>query len=299
MIHQKDTVGLVIVTGMSGAGRSRTLSALEDFGYFCVDNVPPELIPQMAALIELPESQITRMGIACDVRSGDMFESLIEVIDRQAGPDAINVPTLVLFLDADDDVLLNRFKETRRPHPLAATYPHLLEAIQAERKMLEPIRARADLIIDTTELRASELRARIQREFLTTPLAHSLSITVSSFGFKYGMPTDADIVFDVRFLPNPFYDPELKPLSGLDEPVRDYVLSRAETQSFLDHWLPLLDEVIPQYLAEGKLSLAVALGCTGGRHRSVALTEKTVAHLQAHGYRTKAMHRDINRESNH
>lgn len=299
MIQNQKTVGLVIVTGMSGAGRSRTLAALEDFGYFCVDNVPPELIPQMAALIELPESQISRMGVACDVRSGEMFKALVDVIDRTEGSNAIHVPTLVLYLDADNDVLLNRFKETRRPHPLAATYPALVEAIVAERELLEPIRARADLVIDTSELRASELRARIQQEFLTTPLAHSLSITVSSFGFKYGMPSDADIVFDVRFLPNPFYDTELKPLSGLDAPVIDYVFGRSETQLFMKSWLPLLDEVIPRYMAEGKLALSIALGCTGGRHRSVAICEATSKHLADAGYLTKTVHRDLDRDTNH
>lgn len=299
MIKNQKTVGLVIVTGMSGAGRSRTLAALEDFGYFCIDNVPPELIPQMAALIELPESQISRMGVACDVRSGEMFKALVDVIDRKEGSNAIHVPTLVLYLDADNDVILNRFKETRRPHPLAASYPALVDAIVAERELLEPIRARADLVIDTSELRASELRARIQREFLTTPLAHSLSINVSSFGFKYGMPTDADIVFDVRFLPNPFYDAELKPLSGLDTPVIDYVFGRPETQSFMKSWLPLLDEVIPRYMAEGKLALSIALGCTGGRHRSVAICEATAEHLANVGYLTKTVHRDIDRDTNH
>lgn len=287
---------LVIVTGMSGAGRSRALSALEDFGYFCIDNLPPSMIPQVSELITLENSQIRRMGVACDVRGGELFDKLVETLDN---PEAIAVPHYVMFLDADDDALINRFKETRRPHPLADQYPSLSGAIARERQLLQPIRERADMIIDTSELRASELRARIQVEFQEASLVKTLSVAVSSFGFKYGQPGDADIVFDVRFLPNPYYDPDLKPLSGLDEPVRTYVLGRKETQRFFKRWFPMLEAVLPSYAAEGKLHLSIALGCTGGRHRSVAIAEATGTWLRAKGYRVTVTHRDLVKDENH
>ena len=284
---------LVIVTGMSGAGRSRALAALEDFGYFCIDNLPPTMLPQVSELLTLEDSQISRMGVACDVRGGKLFNNLIEVLDSA---EAISVPHYVMFLDADDAVLLNRFKETRRPHPLADQSKSLSEAIASERRLLGPIRERADLVIDTSELRASELRARIQEEFRDTALVNTLAVAVSSFGFKYGQPSDADIVFDVRFLPNPFYDPDLRPLSGLDQPVREYVLGRKETQRFLKRWYPLLESVLPSYAGEGKLHLSIALGCTGGRHRSVALAEATAAWLAQKGFRASVSHRDIDKD---
>lgn len=293
---QKKAIDLVIVTGMSGAGRSRALAALEDFGYFAIDNLPPAMIPQIANLALLPDSTIKRIAVACDIRGGDMFSELVEVLHDYKDERFNTIP---LFLDASDDVLINRFKETRRPHPFEASTGSLIAAIQKERAILEPVRKHATIIIDTSELRASELRARIQNEFLDTPVADSLSVNVSSFGFKYGPPNDADIIFDVRFLPNPFYDPALKSLSGLDQPVIDYVLNRDETVSFLNHWFPLLEEVLPRYLAEGKLNLSIALGCTGGRHRSVAISEKTTAFLESLGYRATTSHRDINRDSNH
>ena len=289
-------VRLVIVTGMSGAGRSRALAALEDFGYFCIDNLPPSMIPQVSNLMLLQDSHIEKMGVACDIRSGKHFESLLQVLDH---PDEIGVGHVLMFLDADDEVLINRFKETRRPHPLADAADSLIGAIELERSMIGPVRDRADLVIDTSELRASELRARIQEEFRDASLGSPLSVSVSSFGFKYGAPGDADIVFDVRFLPNPFYDPELKPLSGLDSAVRDYVLGRKETQRFMRRWQPLLESVVPAYQAEGKTHLSIALGCTGGRHRSVALAEATAEWLREKGYRTSVSHRDLNRDQEH
>lgn len=291
-----DTARLVIVTGLSGAGRSRALSALEDFGYFCVDNLPPAMIEQIASLSLLPDSTMNKIAVACDVRGGELFDDVMAEINSE---DLAVYQPLILFLEASDFALINRFKETRRPHPLEAQTSSLSAAIAREREILVPLKARADVIIDTSELRASELRARIQTEFLGTPAADDLSVSVSSFGFKYGRPVDADIIFDVRFLPNPFYDPSLKALSGLDAPVSEYVLSREETQAFMDRWLPLLEEVLPRYLSEGKLHLSIALGCTGGRHRSVALAEATAAFLHNLGYRTAVSHRDINRDTNH
>lgn len=294
--HSDEEFRLVVVTGMSGAGRSRALSALEDFGYFCVDNLPPSMIQQIANLAFLPESTMKRIAVACDIRGGEFFDDFLrelEVVTRSG------LNPVVLFLEASDVVLINRFKESRRPHPLEEGSHSLIEAIAQERKLLEPIKQRANIVIDTSELRASELRARIQNEFAGSSIAESMSVTVGSFGFKYGAPVDADIVFDVRFLPNPYYDPALKELSGLDNPVSEYVLSRPETREFLDKWEPLLKEVLPRYLAEGKLTLLIALGCTGGRHRSVAIAEETARFLGECGYRVTVVHRDINKDTNH
>lgn len=296
MHEEQEKINIVIVTGMSGAGRSLALSALEDFGYFCVDNLPPAMIEQIASLALLPDSSIKRIAIACDIRGGKQFYDLLDELDDE---DLAMYSPLLLYLDASDATLVNRFKETRRPHLLEEETHSLAAAIKRERTLLEPVRQRADVIIDTSDLRASELRARIQSEFSVTPAADSLAVSVSSFGFKFGPPVDADIVFDVRFLPNPYYDPKLKPLSGLDKPVSDYILARPETVQFLDAWMPLLESVLPSYLAEGKLHLSIALGCTGGRHRSVALAEKTAGSLAEIGYRTTVIHRDINRGTNH
>ena len=287
---------LIIVTGMSGAGRSRALSALEDFGYFCVDNIPPAMIEQIAALALLPDSKMRRIAVACDIRGGDFFDDFLSELDEESLQE---FNPFLLFLEASDAVLVNRFKETRRLHPLEDARHSLTEAIEAERELLAPIKERADVIIDTSELRASELRARIQTEFSDSSMADALSVTISSFGFKYGVPVDADIVFDVRFLPNPYYDPALKPLSGLDGAVSDYVLSRPETKEFLNKWEPLLKTVLPRYLCEGKLHLSIALGCTGGRHRSVALACESARFLESCGYRVSVAHRDLDKDSNH
>ncbi|MCL2606322.1 MAG: RNase adapter RapZ [Coriobacteriia bacterium] len=284
---------LVIVTGMSGAGRSRSLASLEDFGYFCVDNLPPAMIPQIAALAGIDNPHFCRIAVACDIRGGKLFESLLDVLDE---PD-FTTPYSLLFLDASDKVLLNRFKESRRRHPLENAHTNLKRAIEAERAILEPLRARANQVIDTSLLRASELRARIQTDFLGDVAASQISIIVSSFGFKYGIPTDADIVYDVRFLPNPYWDPDLRPLSGKDLKISQFVLGRSETQDFLEKWTDLLRTTIPHYIAEGKLSLNVAVGCTGGRHRSVVLSEETTKQLRADGYQASTIHRDILRDA--
>lgn len=290
-----DTLGLelVVITGMSGAGRSEAIHTFEDLGYFCIDNLPPGFIPQLTDLVALPGSRVRRIAVVCDVRSGEFFEQLAAELDHlhERG-----VSHRVLFLEADDAVILNRFKETRRRHPFCETGLGLSESIEEERSALEPIRGRADVVIDTSGMRPAELRRRIREEVVAQPLVDTLTLAVSSFGFKYGPPTDADIVMDVRFLPNPFYDPALRDLSGIDGPVRDFVLGHAETAEFLQRWFGLLDTLMPGYLAEGKSHLAVALGCTGGRHRSVALAETTAAHLRKAGYRVNVAHRDVERD---
>lgn len=283
---------LVVITGMSGAGRSEAMHTFEDMGYFTIDNLPPTLLPQITALAELPGSRMRRLAVVSDVRTAEFFDALAGELDalheREVGH-------RVLFLETDDAALLNRFKETRRKHPLCVEGGGLAEAIAAEREALRPIRERADLIIDTAGMRPSELRHRILDEFIAEPLAQMMSVTVSSFGFKYGLPADADIVMDVRFLPNPYYNAEMRDLTGMDESVRHFVLGRDETADFLRNWFALLDTVMPGYLVEGKSHLSIGIGCTGGHHRSVALAEATAEHLRQAGFRVAVVHRDIER----
>ena len=284
---------IVIITGMSGAGRSEAVATFEDLGYFCIDNLPPSFIPQLVALAELPGSRMNRLAVVSDVRSHDFFDELAGELKRL---DERGIDNRVLFLEADDATLLRRFKETRRRHPLCVEGEPVLDGIHAERSALGMIRESADVVIDTTLLKPRDLRDQIRDRFFSGPLAATLSITLTSFGFKYGLPTDADIVMDVRFLPNPYYDQILRPLSGLEAPVRDFVLGSPETVAFLERWLPLLETVVPGYISEGKNHLAIALGCTGGMHRSVALTEATAAFLRERGYRVAVSHRDIGRD---
>lgn len=286
-------VDLVVITGMSGAGRSEAIHTFEDLGYFCIDNLPPSFIPQLTDLARLPDSRISKLAVVCDVRGQEFFEELAGELDALHDR---KVDHRVVFLEADDATLLNRFKETRRRHPLCEGGAALAEAISSERLALRPIRERADIVIDSSETRPAELRRRIREEFVSAPLSTTLNVTVSSFGFKYGVPVDADIVMDVRFLPNPYYNPELRNLTGLEEPVRDFVMGRVETTEFVERWFALLDSVMPGYLAEGKTHLGIAMGCTGGMHRSVALAEATAAHLREGGFRVGVTHRDITRD---
>lgn len=284
---------VVVITGMSGAGRSEAMHTFEDLGYFCIDNLPPSFIPQLVDLAELPDSNVRRLAVVCDVRGHEFFDELEGEI---AALEARGVDERMLFLEADDETLLRRFKETRRRHPMCEDGESVLDGIRAERSALAEIRSRADIVVDTSSLRPGDLRSEIRDRFLAESNASTLSITVHSFGFKYGLPEDADIVMDVRFLPNPHYDPVLRPLTGLDAPVREWVLSKPETMTFLERWLPLLDDVVPGYVLEGKHHLAIALGCTGGMHRSVVLAEATATHLRVRGYHVAVSHRDIGRD---
>jgi len=283
---------LVVITGLSGAGRSEAIHTFEDLGYFCIDNLPPAFIGQLVDLTRLPGSRIRRIAVVCDVRAKEFFEQLAGELERLA---AANVPHKLVFLDADEDALVRRFKETRRRHPMCEEGGSVSEGISAERELLEDIRGAADVLIDTSALTPRQLRSIIHEAFSPGP-ATSLSVTVSSFGFKYGQPVDADIVMDVRFLPNPHYDPVLRPLTGLDAPVREFVLGHPETTRFRERWFALLEVLAPGYLAEGKSHLSVALGCTGGMHRSVALAEETAAFLRSFGYRAVVSHRDIGKD---
>lgn len=291
--QEESSVELVVITGMSGAGRSEAIHTFEDLGYFCIDNLPPAFIPQLTQLASLPDSKLRRVAVVCDTRGAEFFDQLAGELDALH---ETSVTHRVLFLEADDSTLVNRFKETRRRHPLAEEGLGIGETIAAERNLLTPIRERADMILDTSGLKPADLRARIRDEF-TEAACNTLNVTVSSFGFKYGAPVDADVVIDVRFLPNPYYDPELRPLTGLDEPVRKFVFGRRQTTDFLKSWTKLLDVVVPGYVAEGKSHLGIALGCTGGQHRSTALAEATAAHLRKKGYRVAVTHRDLTRET--
>jgi len=286
---------LVVITGLSGAGRSEAIHTFEDLGYFCIDNLPPALLSQLKELTALPGSRIRRVAVVCDMRSMEFFGTLLEELGKleQAGH-----PYRILYLEAASKVLVNRFKTTRRRHPLCES-GSVVEGIQAERRGLAAVRERADLIIDTSEMLPAQLREAIRRRFLSDSLKDSLSITIGSFGFKYGLPIDADIVMDVRFLPNPFYIPKLRHKSGLEGAVKKFVLEREETAAFLERWLPLLRELLPNYLIEGKHHLSIALGCTGGMHRSVALAERTAEYLRYLGYDVAVRHRDIRKDSDH
>ena len=260
---------LVVITGFSGAGKSTAMNVFEDAGYFCVDNLPPEMIGSLVDLFMHEGSKVEHAAVVSDVRGGEFFETLRAVVD---GLGSRAIGHRLLFLDADEQSLMNRYKETRRRHPLA---PHssIAAGIAAERAILEPLKERADFVINTTGLSAAELRRRIAAEYLPRQNAGRLAVTFQSFGFKHGPPRDADISFDVRFLPNPHYVPELRMLTGKDQRVVDYVARDGHLADFYERLFPLLDFLLPQYQAEGKSHLMVAIGCTGGRHRSVAITE--------------------------
>jgi UPF0042 nucleotide-binding protein len=261
---------LVVITGFSGAGKSTAMQVFEDAGYFCVDNLPPEMIRALVDLLAHEGSKVERAAVVSDVRGGELFEALVDVLEELEDSGIANT---VLFLDADEESLLTRYKETRRRHPLSpsGTVP---TGIAAERALLGPLKAGADLVIDTSGLSARGLRRRIADELLPRHVTGRLAVTFQSFGFKHGPPRDADLVFDVRFLPNPHYVHHLRLLTGHDQRVVDYVGREGKLEEFYERLVPLLDFVLPEYVAEGKAHLTVAIGCTGGRHRSVAIAEE-------------------------
>ena len=283
---------LVIVTGMSGAGRTEAMHVFEDLGYFCVDNLPANLIGNLIELNGLPggEGEHKRLAVVCDARNGDYFGTLG---DQLASLKERGIDYKMLFLDADDEKLVSRYKSSRRRHPLCTDGTTIAQGIDRERRLLMDLHDAADYVINTTDMLPQKLRSTIRTLFGTGNERRGLSVTVYSFGFKHGAPLDADVVMDVRFLPNPYYDPDLRPLTGLDAPVRDYVMLREETIEFCKRWQDLLDVVMPGYVAEGKQQLAIAVGCTGGQHRSVALAESTGDYLKTKGYRVSVAHRDL------
>lgn len=279
---------LVVVTGVSGAGKTLALQTLEDIGYFCVDNLPPSMLTQVQSYAQ----DCRDVAVVVDTRAREPLETAEQALlqMKQAG-----VPVEVLFLDCTDEVLLRRFKETRRPHPLAEQEPNLERALQKERALLAPLRVIADYVLDTTLFRPQDLRQEIRARYGTGSHLAPMRVRVVSFGFKYGVPADADLVLDVRFLRNPHYVPELKPLPGTEPAVRDYVMKDQETRQFLKETRRFLGWLLPRYLREGKAYLTVAIGCTGGRHRSVVLSEELGAWLQEQGYRVSVEHRDVAR----
>lgn len=281
---------LVIVTGMTGAGRSTAAKELEDLGYFVVDNLPPTLVPDVVHMVEETHGREQAIAVVVDVRSGMFFDSLREVVAKGVE----NRRTTLLFLEADDDVLVRRQEAARRPHPLQAG-GRLLDGLSREREVIADLRGDADLVIDTSSLNVHQLTAKIARSFGTEQRL-ALKVTVVSFGFKYGIPVDADYVADMRFLPNPFWVPELRPLTGQDAPVSAYVRSQPGAEEFLERYVPLLADVGRGYLREGKRFMTVAVGCTGGKHRSVAMSEEITARLCALGVDAQADHRDLGRE---
>ena len=283
---------LVVITGFSGAGKSTAIEVFEDAGYFCVDNLPPKMISGLVDLFNHEGSKVARAAIGCDVRGGELFEGVIQVLDQL---EEQGVPHRVLFLTASEVTLHTRFKETRRRHPLAPD-SSVSHGIETESRLLAPLRERADVVIDTTGLSAANLRRKVVREMLEGRRRSRLTVTFESFGFKYGPARDADLLFDVRFLPNPHYEPELRPLTGRDPRVVSHVAKEGKLDAFYTRLEPLLDWVLPQYVAEGKAHLLVAIGCTGGRHRSVAITEHLAArYADAEDLLVEVSHRDIGR----
>lgn len=283
----------IIVTGLSGAGKTRAINALEDIGFFCADNIPPKLIETFYEMTQQSHGALSHVAVVTDIRGGDMFSALLSTLDRM---DTEHKEYKVLFLDANDYVLINRFKETRRKHPLADNCLGSLEqAVKLERDVLRPVKERADYVIDTSYLSPAQLKERISSLFLGDA-SDAMKIHCISFGFKFGMPTEADLVFDVRCLPNPFYVEDLKHLTGLDKPVQDYVLQSKETQGFVSRLFSLVDYMIPLYCNEGKSQLVIAIGCTGGHHRSVTLAQVLYEHLMGQDLRASVNHRDIQRK---
>ena len=283
---------LIIVSGMSGAGRTEAMHVFEDLNYFCIDNLPPDLIDDLLAMPDFSKAtgDSRKLAIVCDARGRGFFSSMSAVLSKLKDS-GINYK--ILFLDASDDKLISRYKSSRRMHPLCKDGASIAAGIERERSLLRELRTNADQVIDTTNLLPAELRDKIKDLYSTGPVREGLSVSVYSFGFKHGAPVDADVVIDVRFLPNPFYDPEMRTMTGLDEKVRDYVLYNSDTERFLKRWKALLDCVMPGYVAEGKQQLAIAVGCTGGQHRSVVLAEVTGDYLRSSGYRVSVAHRDL------
>lgn len=280
----------IIVTGLSGAGKSRAVDALEDIGFFCIDNMPPKLISRFAEMATQLGSKMSKIAIVTDVRGGELFNDFIEELDALK---AHGISYKLLFLDCNNQVLMCRYKETRRKHPLLDNNKaSIANAVSEERKLLMEARERADYIIDTSTLSAMQLKERINNLFLDN-ISNSMLINCMSFGFKYGSPAEADLVFDVRCLPNPFYEDDLKYKTGLDSAVSEYVMASPQSIILQEKLVDLIDYLIPLYLSEGKSQLTIAIGCTGGKHRSVTFAEKIYNHLLEQGKKVAVNHRDI------
>ena len=283
----------VIISGLSGAGKSKAASFMEDMDFFCVDNLPAPLIPKFAELGMAGSGEYDRVVLVTDVRGGTNFDALFRALDDLK---AMKCAYRILFMDASDEVIIKRYKETRRSHPLGEECDSLEEAIELERKMLAPLRERAEYIIDTSNLSTAKLKGELRRLFARGGSTEGrMEVRVSSFGFKHGVPMEADLVFDVRFLPNPYYVADLRPLTGLDERVRDYVFSSPQTGEFMDRLEEFVGWLLPRYEEEGKTALVIAVGCTGGHHRSVAVAHALAERLRKNGGPVAESHRDMGR----
>lgn len=286
-----DGLDIIIITGLSGSGKSFAIRALEDNGFFCVDNLPALLIPKFVDLCQGYEEEIRRIALGVDLRGGQFLGALPQVLSEMR---AAGNHIQILFFDASDDVLLRRFSETRRPHPLAGQ-GSIQDGISRERKALESIRALADKVIDTSEFNVHQLKREMEQQFCQAPTARRMALFFTSFGYKFGIPHDTDMILDVRFLPNPYFISELREKSGLDSEVKEYVLADAETHAYLDRLYALLEFILPLYEREGKSSLTLALGCTGGRHRSVVLVEELCRKFGDGIFPVHIKHRDVDK----
>ncbi|TFG92698.1 MAG: RNase adapter RapZ [Candidatus Atribacteria bacterium] len=282
----------VIITGLSGAGKSIAVKCFEDAGFFCVDNIPSQLILKFAEICLKSKGKLSKIALVVDIRGGIFFKELYKSLDYLK---ELGINREILFLEANDDILVNRFSGTRRKHPLNI-FNSILKNIQAEREQLKELRSQANLIIDTSNLAPKQLSNKIIRNFIKSSKKQQIQITLISFGYKYGLPIDVDVVFDVRFLPNPFYVDKLKRLSGKNKKIIKYVTEFPVTQHFMEVYFDLLNYLIPYYLKEGKTYLSVAFGCTGGRHRSVTLINNLANYLEKKGYKLFVNHRDMNKE---
>ena len=281
---------LIIITGMSGAGRTEAMHTFEDIGYFCIDNLPPSLLMNLVSLAGLNTGTLRKLAVVCDLRAKEFFPELTAELAKLK---EMGLSYTMLFLDSSDEELLNRFKASRRRHPLCDNGMTIVAGIRRERQLLAECKQIADYVLDTSTERPQDMREKLRSLFTDQSAQEGLGVSVYSFGFKHGAPTDADIVIDVRFLPNPFYERELRDKTGMDEAVKDYVLGKDETKEFLKRWFSLLDFVMPGYVKEGKQYLSIAVGCTGGQHRSVVLANATGQHLSQEGYRVTTTHRDL------
>ncbi len=283
----------LIVSGLSGAGKSTVMSVLEDSGFFCVDNLPPVLIPKFAELCLAGSGAYEQVAMVCDIRGGEKFDGLFDALDALR---EMQFEYKILFVEAGTETIIKRYKETRRSHPLMAEGISLVQAVERERQAMEPVRRRAEYVIDTTSLPTRKLRDQVLDIFAPNrKKRQEMNISVTSFGFKYGIPIEADLVFDVRFLPNPFYVEELREQTGLDAGVRDYVFGYRQTGEFMERLRSMIDFLLPHFVEEGKSALVIAIGCTGGRHRSVAVTHALAEHIQKSGYEAAENHRDMTR----
>lgn len=285
-----DSMQIIIISGLSGAGKSRAANILEDIGYYCVDNLPVALLPKFAEFCISMRGKYEKVALVTDIRGGDSFLPLFEAIESIR---TMGCECRIIFLEADVDAIIRRYKESRRRHPLAVEGESIEQVVRREIEKLSPVRERADFVINTTGLSVNDLKEMLSNCLFGGQKLSSMVVSVMSFGFKYGIPVEADLVFDVRFLPNPYYVDELKNLNGLDEPVRSYVFRFEGTREFLNRLYPLLDFLIPGYIEEGKSSLTIAIGCTGGKHRSTAIAKEISEYIESQGYHVLLSHRDI------